>query len=511
MSWLRLLLPALLLAANSLWAAAKPKLVVVITVDQFRYDYLERFRGEYRAGIARLLKQGAVFTNAHLEHAPTVTAIGHSVILTGAPPAASGIVGNEWYDRELKRQVTSVSDDETALLGAPGTSAASPRRLLAGTVGDELKKNGESRVIGISLKDRSAILPAGRTADAAYWYDTKTGNVVSSSYYFKDLPGWVKQFNARREVDAFAGAEWKPLHDGAALLRLPPVGPEFFGRLPASPFGNDLLLKFTEAAIRGEKLGRGPRADLLAVSFSSNDYVGHRHGPDSAEVRDITLRTDLLFGAFFRFLDAEIGLKNILLVFTSDHGVGPIPEQRAAAGKPGGRIRDAAISEAIQKHLRQRYGDGQWVVGKSGPAPYLDHELAARRGVKLADLRREAAAAVRAIPHITRVYTSEDLAAGHLKGDEIDRRVRHGYHPERSPDLFPVAERYWAFGGEHAGHGSPYDYDAHVPVIFLGPAIKPGHHDRRIAVNDVAPTLAALLGVATPGGSTGRALLEVLR
>jgi arylsulfatase A-like enzyme len=217
----------------------------------------------------------------------------------------------------------------------------------------------------------------------------------------------------------------------------------------------------------------------------------------------------LLLGEFFQFLDERVGLAHVLIVLTSDHGVAPVPELRAA-GQPGGRIRDADIAAAIERRLEQRFGKGPWVVGKSGPSPYLNHELAAERGVKLAELRREAAEAVRAIPHIARVYTPEELAA-RRGGDEIDRRVRNGYHPERSPDLFPVAEPFWVFGSERAGHGSPYDYDAHVPVIFWGRAVKAGRYERRIAVNDIAPTLAVLLGVKTPRQSAGRALAELVR
>lgn len=505
------LLAALALAAGLEGAAAsRPRLVVAITIDQFRYEYLERF-GPYQAGLARLLREGAVYTNAHLEHAPTVTAIGHSVVLTGAMPAASGIVGNEWYDRALKKQVTSVSDDQTRLLGAGGGPGASPRRLLAATIGDELKKaDRRAKVIGVSLKDRSAILPAGRSADGAYWYDAKTGSVVSSSYYFEDLPAWVKAFNQRRSADSFAGAAWKPLTNGKPLLVLPERGPDYYSRLAATPFGNELVIQLAEAAIEAEKLGRGPATDLVTISLSSNDYVGHRYGPDSEEVHDISCRTDLLLGEFFEFLDARVGLDHVLIVLTSDHGVAPIPELRAAAGQPGGRIRDADIAAAIERRLAQRYGEGRWVVGKSGPSPYLNHELAAQRGVNLAELRRLAAEAVRALPHIARVYTPEELAA--LRdGDEIDRRVRNGYHPQRSPDLFPVAERFWVFGSERAGHGSPYEYDAHVPVIFWGAGVKAGRYERRIAANDIAPTLAGLLGVKPPPQSSGHALAELVR
>lgn len=512
----RLLLTVILLLGGlACGAARQPKLVLVISVDQFRYDYLLRFRSQYNAGIARLLERGAVFTNAYLEHFPTVTAVGHATILTGATPSLSGIVGNAWFDRELGRQVTSVSDDTVPLLGAPGKSGSSPRKLLVSTVGDELKatRGLESKVIGISLKDRAAILSVGRMADGAFWYDNRTGNFVSSGYYYEELPEWVNEFNASREVDAFAGAEWKAL-DAASdepLLTLPAAaGPRYYGALRTSPFGNDIVEMMAERAIQGERLGKGDRTDLLCLSFSSNDHVGHRFGPDSPQVRDISIRTDRLLEKLFRFIDREIGMDKVLVVMTADHGVAPMPEVMHERRLPGGRITERAVLKAVEARLTELHGEGKWMLGNSGPAPYLNYDLIREKGLTLAEVRREAAEAVRDTPHILRVYTYDQLAEGRVLGDHIDRLVGNGFHPKRASDLFIVVEPYWLFQKDGTSHGSPHNYDTHLPIIFMGQGVKAGRYHRRAAINDIAPTLAALLEVEVPSGSTGRVLVEML-
>src|SRR5574340_165575 len=343
-----------------------PKLVVAIAVDQFRYDYLTRFRGEYNGGLARLLTVGAVFSNARYEHFPTVTAIGHATFLTGATPSISGIVGNDWYDRAEGRSVTSVSDPKTRLLGGSGPGS-SPHRLLVSTVGDELKivNPGRSRVVGISLKDRAAVLPAGHTADGAYWFDGKTGNFVSSTFYFPDLPGWAKDFNAGRPADRYSGAEW--------LDHQRPKDPaKLYEARATSPCGNELIEAFAERAITAEALGQRDAADLLAVSFSSNDYIGHRYGPDSPEVREISIRTDRLFEKLFRFLDARVGLANVLVVLTGDHGVAPTPEAQAARRMPGGRMPARIVQDTVQAALVKKYGEGKWISSPSEHSLYLN-------------------------------------------------------------------------------------------------------------------------------------------
>jgi predicted AlkP superfamily pyrophosphatase or phosphodiesterase len=290
------LLPACFLTAAS--PPRKPKLVVAIVVDQLRYDYLTRFRAAFTGGFDRLLTRGAVFANARYEQYPTVTAVGHTIVLTGANPSLSGIIENEWYDRGEGREVTSVSDGQVKLLGGAGGAAASPHRLLVSTVGDELKMVGHSRVIGISFKDRSAILPAGHMADGAFWFDAPSGHFVSSTFYFSDLPGWVKDFDSGHPADRYLAATW-------LNHKMPEAPGRLYAALADSPFGNELIEAFAERAIQAEQLGKRDAVDLLAVSFSSNDYIGHGYGPDSPEVREISIRTDRLLDRFFGFLDAR--------------------------------------------------------------------------------------------------------------------------------------------------------------------------------------------------------------
>ena len=312
-------------------AAPEPKLVLAIVVDQFRYDYLTRFRSDFTGGLKRLLEQGAVFTDANYNASPTVTAVGHSTFLSGAMPAISGIVNNTWWDRGEGKTVSSVSDDKTRLLGGNG-AGSSPHRLLVSTIGDELKISGKGgKVIGISLKDRSAILPAGHMADAAYWFDGASGNFVSSTYYFADLPAWVRDFNAGRPADKYAGQDWMN-------HKMPAAGPQLYMAVDASPFGDELLQALALRALSAENLGAGPKTDLLSISYSSVDYVGHRDGPDSPEIHDMVKRVDKLIGALIDAAEARAGRGSVLLAFTADHGTTPVPEVNQKRGMPGGRI-----------------------------------------------------------------------------------------------------------------------------------------------------------------------------
>lgn len=510
----RFIILVCVLAALAQAQVPKPKLVLTIVVDQFRYDYLTRFRSEYKGGLARLLEKGAVFTNANYEHFPTVTAVGHSTILSGATPSISGIVGNTWYDRASNKQVTSVSDDSVRLLGgAPGRTGSSPRQLLVSTIGDELKLSarGESRVIGVSLKDRAAILPAGRMADGAFWFDDTTGNFVSSTYYFADLPAWAATFNKSRSVDKYLGAAWTPVGGGQPFRTMGAVADRgYFASMERTPFGNEIVEAFAEAALAGVKLGQHSGIDLLSVSFSANDYVGHGVGPDAPEVRDISITTDRVIQKLFDFVDKQVGLDNVLVVMTADHGVSPLPEFALKQKLPGGRMSEKSVLDAIRQGLTAAYGPGDWISGNSGPAPYFNLDLIRQKKLKAADVENTAAEAARNIPHIFRVYTREQLMFGRALEDTVDRCVRNGFNANRASDLFIVSEPYWIFEERGASHGTPYSYDTHVPVIFMGRGIRPGRYNGNIFVNDVASTLATMLDIETPSGASGRALSEIL-
>jgi hypothetical protein len=502
---------AVLLLAVYLPAAPqkKPKLVVSIAVDQFRYDYLTRFRSEYHGGLDRLLNQGVVFTNAYYEHYPTITAVGHSTMLTGATPSVSGIVGNDWYDRQEKKIVTNVSDPNTKLLGGGAgdtRTGSSPHRLLVDTVGDEMKiaSGGKAHVIGISLKDRAAILPSGHMADGAFWFDSTSGSFVSSTYYFADLPGWVKDFNSSRPADQYRGVKWLDHTMTQDMKRL-------YSEVDSSPFGNELIERLAERALQAEQLGRHDTTDLLAVSFSSNDYVGHARGPDSPEAHEMCLRTDQLLTKFFAAVEQAVGAGNVLFVFMADHGVAPVPEVNIARKMPGGRIEATTVAQAVQAALVKKYGAGEWITSSAEIGLYLNLELIAGKNLDRAEVSRTAAAAALEVPHVYRTFTREDLMHGAVQDDQMGRRVSNGFFAPRSADVELLLDPYWLASRTGTGHGSAFNYDAHVPVIFMGAGIHPRQVDSRIMVNDVAPTLATFLSVEVPSGSVGHPLVEVLQ
>jgi hypothetical protein len=512
-AWLAFALAASLFPAP----ASKPKLVVAVAIDQFRYDYLTRFRDSYHAGLARVLDNGAVFTDAHYPQSLTVTAIGHSTFLSGAPPSLSGIVGNEWYDRETGHSVTSVSDPTVQLLGgAPGQTGSSPRRMLVSTIGDELKMSGKgSKVIGVSIKDRSAILPAGHMADGAYWFDSTTGNWVSSTYYFADLPGWVKDVNQGRPADKYRNAKWLPVDgkpgDKPFITMSGVADAKFYGSLDASPIGNELIETMSERCVSAEELGKHAGVDLLAVSFSSNDYVGHQKGPDSPEVRDMSIRTDRLLGKLFDFLDSQVGRDNWLVVLTADHGVAPVPEVNVARKMPGGRVDTASLIAVAESALSAKFGPGKWIMGRGIPI-YLNRELIREKKLDENEVGGVAAQALRDAPHVLRVYTREQILNGAAVGDAVAQGVNYGFYGSRSGDVFVLLDPYYLAGDANSTgttHGTPFNYDTHVPVIFMGSGIHPARYNRKISVNDIAPTLATILEIEEPSGSIGNVLDEL--
>jgi hypothetical protein len=497
------------------------RLVLLIAVDQFRYDYLTRFRSDYTDGFKRLLTEGAVFTDAYLEHYPTVTAVGHATMMTGATPSVSGIIGNDWFDRATGASVTSVSDATVTQLGGAGGTSASPRRLLVSTVGDEMRMSsrapkrspGAPRVIGMSLKDRSSILPVGRAADTAYWWDTKSGNFVTSTYYVSELPPWVRAFNERKAPDTYAGRAWTLLaRPATSVKQLPPTSSTaLYDGIWASPFGNDLLESFADAALTAEQLGQRGVTDFLSVSFSSNDSVGHTLGPDSPEVRDVAVKTDRAIGRLLSRVDRLVGLQHVLVALTADHGVAPVPEVAREFGLNAGRMTANELFGPIQQALEAKYGAGKWVVSTAGSSPYLNYELMATLKVDPADVRRTAAEAAAAVPHVARVYTRDQLQRGEVSTDRIAQRVLRGFNAQRSGDLEILLEPYWMRQTTGTTHGTPYNYDAHIPLILMGTRIKPGEYSDHVALNDLAPTVATLLDVETPAGSSGRVLTEAIR
>lgn len=496
----------------------RPKLLLAIAIDQFRYDYTTRFRDRYNSGLAAMLSHGAVFVDAHQDHFPTVTATGHTTFLTGSTPATSGIIGNEWYDRSLGKTITSVEDAQTRLLGAgKDKEGSSPHNLIVSTLGDEIKiaDRNTTKVIGISMKDRAAILPSGRMADAAYWIDNQTGNIVSSTWYQPRLPDWVEHFNAGKPALKYLGKSWYPQGKDASSAK-PFVtlsstpDKSYFSEWEKTPFANDMLEGLAEQVMQNEQLGHHAGTDVLTVSFSANDHLGHAVGPDAPEVEDMSVATDRVLG---RLLEAAIkqagGLDNLLVVVTADHGVAPVPEVNTARKMPGGRIDKKEYLGAIQNALVKKFGEGKWLLGTQESGFYLNYDLIAQKKLKESSVEDEAAAAAMKLPYVARTYTRTQLLRHEAAQSQIDDYVARAFYPQRGPDVFVIMKPYYLGGAEGTGHGSPYDYDSHVPLIFYGSGIHAGVYGDRVGISDVAPTLAAILQVETPSGNVGHILKQV--
>ena len=414
----------------------RPKLVVAIVIDQFRYDYLTRFRDSYHGGLDMLLTKGADFTNAYYRQSPTVTAVGHSIFLSGAMPSVSGVVGNTWYDREEGKVVTSVCDWNEQVVGGrqfskgakcTDSDPASPRRLLVTTLGDEMKNAWEgARVYGVSIKARGAVLPAGHRADGAFWFDDATGNFVTSTYYMKDLPDWAQAFNNQKLAAKYAQQKWDGFDNWD--FQPDPGSATPYSKLPASPWGNELIERFAEHIITAEQLGQRGVTDLLTVSFSSNDYVGHRVGPDAPEVKDMSIRTDQLLAKLFQLIAQKVGLENVVIVLTADHGVAPVPsadeETRKKRHMPGEYIYVDA-EDIVSAALTKRFGEAEWLVpGVSEVSLCLNRKTLDEfktpdgRGLDRHEVYRVAREALLSVPqlHLARVYSFDQLEVG-VTGD----------------------------------------------------------------------------------------------
>jgi predicted AlkP superfamily pyrophosphatase or phosphodiesterase len=505
---------------------AGPRLVVFISVDQMRADYLERFRPLFTGGLKRLAEQGAVFTNARFRHASTETGPGHSVLLSGRNPRSSGIVANAWYDRALRRRVNVVEDSTVRVLGGAGRTA-SPALFQAFTVGDMLKtRSPRSRVVGVSFKDRAAILMAGRRADGAYWYESSGGNFVTSSWYTAETPRWLESWNARRLSDGFATRPWERLlPEESPYLRLAgpdhvdgewdrkdtvfphrvrnaPPAIEYYDDLRRTPFADELLLEFAQATLAAHDLGSDDATDLLAVGFSACDVVGHTYGPDSQEQMDQMLRLDRTLGRFFDAVEARAGKGRWLAVLTADHGVMPLVEVLRSRGIDARRAAPEDLLAPVQAALAARFPDaGQLLLDAEDPLEMvLDREAIARHGQTLEAVESVVREALLGTGLIDAVYTSRQLMGAAPADDPFFDMHQRAFFAPRSGDLISRVKPYVYVGGRvgGTGHGTPHDYDRHVPIVFLGPGIAPGEREDACGPEDIAWALGRLLGLPYP-------------
>lgn len=514
---------------------AKPKIVVGIMIDQMRWDFLHRYADRFgNGGFKRMMREGFSCENTLIPYAQTITACGHSTVYTGTTPALSGIYGNEWYDPQKGKQVYCTEDETVNVLGGgPRSEPMSPRNMKVTTISDELRiaSNFRSKVIGVAIKDRGGILPAGHSANAAYWYDSQTGNWVSSTYYMQALPQWVNAFNARKVPDSLYGIDWNTLYpintylhsdaddkpyEGKMAGADKPVFPHTlrsftgknYGVLSSTPHGNTITLEFAKETVLSEKMGVDEFTDLLAVSLSSPDYIGHQYGPNSIEIEDTYLRLDRELAAFFAFLDAKFG-KNYSVFLTADHGVAHVPGYSLENKLPGGRLNVGGISAF--KNAEAILGVKNLVVNLSNFQVYLNHKLI--DSAKL-DLKRVKEVVIRELkkePTLHTAFDNADISNAALPS-EVKEKFLKGYHPKLSGDIQLVGlSGYMTGGATGTTHGSWYNYDSHIPLLFMGWGIKAGKTHRETYMTDVAATIAALLKIQMPSASIGHVITEAIK
>lgn len=492
-----------------------PRLVVVITIDQFRGDYLERYRDQFGDGGFRLfLDHGAYFPNCNYNYANTRTAPGHATLFTGAYSNGHGISDNEWWDQKKQRMVPAVEDDAAKLVGVDGASAgASPHNLLADTLGDELKlaTQGKARVFAISMKDRAAVLPGGFAADAAYWVDAKTGSWITSTYYRNDLPAWVQNFNSTRPAK-FWDQEWKD-SKGVVLRSTAhrPSNESFVEVVGSTSLGNEYELAFAKELVLYENVGRGPATDLLSISLSPYDMLGHAVGPDAPELHQMALDLDRELADFFTFLGHQVGLADVWIALSADHGISPLPEQAKSLRIPAANLGAGKLADQINRELTARFSPGHptTYVKLDYPLAWLDETPFMAAHVKESDAENAVGEAMKHVG-LRDFYTKSQLAEGEVPNTELGRKYLNSYSPQGSWYVMGVPEIYAVGSAKGTDHASPYNYDTHVPLAFYGLPFHPGTYRKSVEPIDLAPTLASLLGVNAPTHSIGRVLTEAL-
>jgi predicted AlkP superfamily pyrophosphatase or phosphodiesterase len=519
-----------------------PRLILCVVIDQFSYDFLTRFGDRFGpSGFRFIEQQGAFFTNCRYKQATTVTAIGHAVISTGAYPWATGIIGNDWYDRHRGGEVTAVTDDTTQLVGGNGPGA-SCRALNGTTFGDQLKlaTNGRSKVIALSLKDRAAIMLAGKLANGAYWWDTRAGVFVSSSQFGSTLPNWIRAFNEQHYADRFFGKVWQrllPENAYAASARddyayegsLPGDGRQFphvltggvgspsqpfYEAFSVSPFANDMLADLARTAIEQEALGMHTDPDVLFLSFSSTDKCSHLFGTQSQETEDMMLRLDQTLAGLFQYIDRKIGLNNCVVAITGDHGATPLPEYVKERGQliDAGRIDPGNFKNVLNSALSARLGQGDWISSFTPPNLYLNLAEIDRQKYRQPEVEALAAKLAHAIPGVSEAYTAAQFYGNQLPNGPYTEAVRRSWYWGRSGELYILTKPGYIWSGRSTGssHGSVYAYDQQVPLMLMGAGIRAGKCHADASPADIAPTMCALLNIQMPPLAEGRVLNEAL-
>lgn len=512
----------------------RPKLVVGIVVDQMRWDYLYRFYDRYSPdGFKRMLTQGFSCENAFIPYTPTYTAAGHASIYTGSIPAVNGIIGNYWYRRDLKRSWYCAEDTTVNTVGSNSTAGKmSPRNMWSNTITDELRlaTNFNSKTIGIAMKDRGAILPAGHTANAAYWFDNASGGWISSTYYMTELPEWVQQLNSKKLPDQYMAKDWNTLYpintykqsteddkpwennltgEDNTFPHTTSTIKNKYEAFRTTPYGNTYTLDMAKAAIDGEKLGQRGVTDFLAISFSSTDYIGHTFGPNSIEVEDCYLRLDKDLGAFLTLLDNKLGKGQYLVFLTADHGAAHSPNFAKAYGIPAGALDDADIRKQLNEEGEKKFGVKNIIEVATNYQLYLNYTAIEAANIDINNVKKWAIEALRRNPAIMTAFDLHELSSTTLP-NKIKERVNNGFNQKLSGDIQFVFMPQWFDGGyKGTTHGTWNPYDAHIPMLWFGWKIKPGKTNRETYMTDFAPTVAALLRIQMPNGTVGTVVEEI--
>ena len=515
----------------------RPKLVVGIVIDQMRWDYLYRYYDRYDAngGFKRMLNNGFSCENTLIPYAPTITACGHSAIFTGSVPGISGITGNFWWDREQMRSIYCTEDKSVNTVGSNSAlGKMSPKNMLVTSICDELRlaTNFRSKVIGVALKDRGSILPAGHSANGAYWYDNTVGNWITSTFYMTDLPKWVTDFNAQKLVDKYYAQGWNLLYPANTYLQstaddkkyeAKPFGATFpydtknfigkdYSKVATMPAGNTLTAEFAKAAVTGEQLGADNITDFLAVSFSSPDYIGHTFGPNAVEEEDNFLRLDKEIGSLLDFLDKKVGKNQYTVFLSADHGVAHVPEFSTENKLPGGRVFMSDITKQLNAKLSEKYKINNIIASYENYQIHLNHPKLDSAKINEREVIDWIVNSLSTNPGIARVFALEDLNKVPLNGT-IRKMLNNGYYPKRNGDIQVIHLPGYidAYSLSGTTHGIWNPYDAHIPLLWYGWGIKQGKTNRETYMTDIAATLAGLLHIQMPSGSVGNVIEEVMK
>ncbi len=497
-----------------------PKLVIGIVVDQMRYDYVYRFWDDFGdKGFKRMINNGYFFRNCQFGYVPTYTGPGHASIFTGTTPSVHGIIANDWYDKNSGEYIYCAGDgdmhtvcncDQKNIDVLSKDGKMSPHHMLTTTFSDELKLfSNESRVIGISLKDRGSILPAGHAADAAYWMDSE-GKWISSSFYMDFLPEYIQMINDKSDIQKYLKGEWKvtgKFNHSLDDLLLKSGG----GSIKRTPFGNTVLKDLSIAILENENLGKGNSTDVLTLSFSATDYIGHQYGPHAPEIKDTYLRLDQDLSEIITYVDKNIGIENVVFFLTADHGVVSEPHELIERNIPSGYYDQHVMEQELMEYLNRLYGEGNWIQNFSNNNLFLNHNLIEEKNINMQNIQRNCSNFLLKYEWVKNTYTAIQLNENDYQ-NSFHASVQKGFNQKRSGDVIISIQTGWLKSSWEKGgttHGSSYSYDTHVPLIFFGGNIPVGKSDRKVNIRDIAPTISTLLGISFPNGCTGNPLLEI--